>query len=273
MIYFNGCSFTRGWQLEHNLRDSWPAVLSAELNTVFYNHSKVGGSNERISRTTQNYILSKKVPVTRNIWTKEYLTEKFKKDVEVKLAIIMWTGINRMEFMQDREWRTANWEKFQLNPKNYLPTYESEVAYTRAQSVGDAEKFYLYLNGWMKTKSARLNLKNSISHMLSTKYFFDALEIPYLFYSFSSQHYKPLLHLLDEEYIEATNVEWPSIELSKKEILKELPFLKQEGFYEICKKENLPLGRKDHPDETGHERMAEIILKDIREKGYDKAFN
>ena len=99
--------------------------------------------------------------------------------------------------------------------------------------------------------------------MLSTKYFLESIGIPYLFYTFSSGQYKPFLYLLDEDYLEAANNYWDSVELSKKQVVNKLPFLLEDGFYDIVKKAKLPIGEKDHPLEEGHRLMADIIIEDI----------
>jgi len=264
LIYFNGCSFVKGYEMEDNKIDCFPALIAHKLNTGFYNHAKVGGGNERIQRTTQNYILMDKKPETFN--KGGYLME-IEHKCKTDLVIIMWTGMNRLETMEGTRWRTANWKTFRLDVANdYLPTIDSNLTEENAKD----EKYYLYLNGYVKTLSARYNLKKSISNMLATKYFLEAKNIPYLFYTFSSKHFTPLLHLLDEEYSEYTNIGWSSYEMSKKEVLRELPFLKEDGFLEITKKAKLPLGSKDHPLEEAHINMANIILGDIKKHGYDK---
>ena len=78
-------------------------------------------------------------------------------------------------------------------------------------------------------------------------------------------HIKPLLYLLDTKVYEAANVMWEALDLNKEEVLRELPFLKEEGFLEMAQRLNLPIGAKGHPLEEAHEIMAGRILED-----YDK---
>ena len=74
--------------------------------------------------------------------------------------------------------------------------------------------------------------------MLATKYFLQANNVPSLHYLMSSGNIQPLLYLLDEPTWEGTNVLWESLDLNRKQIVEELPFLESDGFYEITKKNN-----------------------------------
>ena len=77
--------------------DAFPSLVALDLDQEFYNHAKIGGTNERIQRTTQNYILMDKKPETFN--KGGYLMELEHK-CKTDLAIIMWTGMNRLETME-----------------------------------------------------------------------------------------------------------------------------------------------------------------------------
>jgi hypothetical protein len=46
-LYFNGCSFTHGDELENPEKDSWPAVVASWLNSDFFNDAVSGGTNDR----------------------------------------------------------------------------------------------------------------------------------------------------------------------------------------------------------------------------------
>ena len=259
MIYFNGCSFTNGYELEKKFEDRFSSIVCQHFNTQEDNDAKVGGSNDRIWRTTMNHCL-----------TNDY-----------DLVVIMWTGINRIEYLQVGEntsgnvwlptpstnkprWRATNWKNHVLAHRS-LEIDKLKTNLFKHQDESDSH--FHYLNGYMKeVRNVRLNLKYSISYMLSTKYFLEAEGIPYLFYTFSSGQYKPFLYLLDEDYLEAANNYWDSVELSKKQVVKELPFLLEDGFYDLVKKAKLPIGEKDHPLEQGHEYMATRIIEDIEDE-------
>lgn len=256
MIYFNGCSFTNGFELEDKFNTRFSSLICKHFDIAEDNDAKVGGSNDRIWRTTMNHCLTKKYD----------------------LVVIMWTGINRVEYLQTGEnfggnihkpketidkprWRATNWANHVLAHQS-LEIDKKETNLFKHQDQSDGH--FHYLNGYMKeVRNVRMNLKYSISYMLSTKYFLESIGTPYLFYTFSAGQYKPFLYLLDEEYLESANNYWDSVELSKKQVVKKLPFLLEDGFYDIVKKAKLPIGEKDHPLEEGHRLMADIIIEDI----------
>ncbi len=257
MIYFNGCSFTNGYELENKFEDRFSNLVANHYGFEEDNDAKVGGSNDRIWRTTMNHCLSR----------------------NYDLVVIMWTGINRMEYLQTGEnisgndhfpnnytkrprWRATNWKDYALSHRNLEVDREKTNLF---QHPDQTKKEYIIMNGFMKEiRNIKMNLKYTISYMLATKYFLESLDIPYLFYTFSSGQYKPFLYLLDEDYLEAANNYWESLELSKSKVVKELPCLEADGFYDIAKKHKLPIGKKDHPLEDAHAKMAEIIIKDIK---------
>jgi hypothetical protein len=54
-LYFNGCSHTWGDDLEDPATQSWPVIVSKNLNCNFFNDSVSGGTNDRIVyRTIKN---------------------------------------------------------------------------------------------------------------------------------------------------------------------------------------------------------------------------
>ena len=259
MIYFNGCSFTNGYELEQKFKHRFSSLVCAHFNEEEDNDAKVGGSNDRIWRTTMNHCLTNKYD----------------------LVVIMWSGINRIEYLQIGEntsgnkylpntktksprWRATNWQNHVLAHQSLEVDKLKTNLYKHQDST---DEHFHYLNGYMKeVRNIRQNLKYSISYMLATKHFLESLDIPYLFYTFSSGQYKPFLYLLDEDYLEAASNYWDSVELSKKQIVNELPFLIEDGFYDITKKASLPIGKKDHPLEEAHRLMADIIIKDAEKK-------
>ena len=49
--------------------------------------------------------------------------------------------------------------------------------------------------------------------------------------------------------------------------------MKEEAFYDMCKRKKVPFGPRDHPLEEGNKLMADRIIKDIYDKKMDKVFN
>lgn len=47
-LYFNGCSFTHGDELNNPSKDSWPSLVASNLNCNFLNDAVSGGTNDRI---------------------------------------------------------------------------------------------------------------------------------------------------------------------------------------------------------------------------------
>ena len=71
----NGCSFTEGYNLD-NKTLAWPSVLSKMLNTDVHNLATGAGSNDRIFRTSIQYL---------------HL------DQDIDFLVIGWTGLARSE--------------------------------------------------------------------------------------------------------------------------------------------------------------------------------
>lgn len=64
VLYVNGCSHTAGTELsmEGRLDLTWPNLLAEHLEFDLVNDSDLGASNDRIFRTTVEYILSAAIP-------------------------------------------------------------------------------------------------------------------------------------------------------------------------------------------------------------------
>lgn len=249
MIYFNGCSFTYGYELKDIFGTRFSKLVSDKYRLPEWNNSKVGSANDRIWRTTTTDMLLKKP----------------------KLAVIMWSGPNRMEFFHYARgkwgWKNSTWKKYAVD----RDTMRVNTACNISKSVDQSVQHYKLLNGYQKeVRNVPWNLRYTLQYMISTKYFLEALDIPYLFYTFSSTQFVKFLDILDWETWECTSVDQISIELSKAQVIKELPCILEPGFYDLCKQNDLPIGEKDHPLEEAHEFMADKIIKDIKKNGFDK---
>ena len=117
------------------------------------------------------------------------------------------------------------------------------------------------------------NLRWSMQYMLSVKYLLKAHGIPYLFYNLSDGQIKVALKHIDDPQQEGANVVWSQNTMKLKDWYRELPHMKEEGFYDMCKRHKVPFGPKDHPLEEGNKLMAERIIKDIYDKKLDKVFS
>jgi len=251
LIYFNGCSFTYGYELGSIFASRFSRLVSDTFGEKEWNNAKVGSSNARIWRTTMTDVILKKP----------------------KLVVIMWSGPNREEFFQYARgkwgWKNATWKNYTVDKD----TLQANSKCNSSKSVDQSKVHYDSLNNYMKNvKNVPWNLRYTLQYMLSVKYFLEAMGVPYLFYTFSRTQYVNYLDILDWETWDCTSADSVSIELSKDQILKELPFIQEPGFYDYCKMHDLPIGLKDHPLEEAHEWMANKIVKDIKKNGLDKRF-
>lgn len=240
MIYLNGCSFVKGSELPLP-RQHFGRQVANHFGKEFKNRAKVGGSNDRIARTTLTGV------------------EMY----EPELVIIMWTFINRFEYMRGTTWQGLQWHpqhphRYDLNTKKVLES--SKV--TRHPNDDDSD--WLVKNGWAhRFTNAYSDLIKSLHDMLMTKHYLESKGVPYLFYTASSGNIKPFMYLCDAEFYEGANNVWTTEQLPASFYYRELPFLKEKGFLEMCKSNGLPIGVKNHPLQEGHDLFAEKVIKDI----------
>lgn len=249
MIYFNGCSFTDGFELADKENSRFSKLVSDSFGQKEWNRSKIGSSNGRIWRTTMTDIMLKKP----------------------KLAVIMWSGPNRQETFHHARgkwmWGNVNWKEYKLDTR----TWKLDPKCNIMPSWDMSDKYYRYLNGYLKeVMNYPWYFRYTLHYILSIKYFLKSQDIPFLFYSFSSTQYARYLEVLDWETWDSHSGDDVSIELSKEQVVKELPWIIEPGFYDLCLLNKLPIGPKDHPLEEGHKFMAKKIIKDIKKNGFHK---
>jgi hypothetical protein len=75
-IFFNGCSYTWGDELDNRLKERYSRIVSTHFNAREINIARNGVSNDRISRTTMEW---------------------FARGNTCDLAVIQWTVISRFE--------------------------------------------------------------------------------------------------------------------------------------------------------------------------------
>ena len=106
MIYWNGCSFVRGMEVKDRPKDIFANIVSEEFNQPWWDNAKVGGSNDRIWRTTVDDMIRK----------------------PADLVIIVWSGFNRFEFLDNHStWRSAVWIRYLFNRSTLDISDRSEV--------------------------------------------------------------------------------------------------------------------------------------------------
>ena len=307
-ILFVGCSFTNGMELKDKQVSRFSAIVSKELGYNQWNEGKVGGGNDYIQRTVFNAVINNQLYFNtplKNLGVKKHgyhnrtqikgdYIEKFmfedtsKEGVyhqtfqtskapstqgKPKLVVCMWSGINRHEVLRKSiiantwSWTINTWARFGLDPKSLLATQESKAYCDNQYYPGTRD----ILEGYMKrVRNGHMNLRLTIGNMLAVKYFLQSQGIPQLHYVFSSGQYKPLLPVLDWDVYENTNTWWEGTDIDRKTAVRELPVLESEGFYDMTKRLNLPIGAKDHPLEEAHEAMAQRIIEDIKKNEFLK---
>jgi hypothetical protein len=93
-LYFNGCSFVYGGELENPKRDSFPNVIKRKLDCKILDDSENGSSNQRILRTTLS------------------------RDLKGYTAIIGFTSLYRTEYHFDKSGNKHRaWEKILIGGK------------------------------------------------------------------------------------------------------------------------------------------------------------
>jgi hypothetical protein len=84
LIVANGCSYTRGAELDDPAAEAWPAVLGARLRLPVVNLASDGGSNRRIVRSTVEQL--------------DRLRAEHGVEFSEMLVVLMWTGMARNEY-------------------------------------------------------------------------------------------------------------------------------------------------------------------------------
>jgi|694.fasta_scaffold58678_4 hypothetical protein len=97
-IYFDGCSWTYGTELENKEQERFSRLLCNDLSAEETNLACPGGSNQRI---------------IRNLITETDITQ-------YDLAVIQLTYSSRTEFHDGTTWRTINVNPRRVNIKNDL---------------------------------------------------------------------------------------------------------------------------------------------------------
>jgi len=244
MIYWNGCSFVQG--AENEFHEQFPTLVGKHFHTDWWRNSKVGGSNDRIWRTTMDDMIRK----------------------PAKLVIIVWSGINRFEYLTKQNvWRSAVWINHAFNKMTLEMHPKSEIHFHPDMTL---DQWKAIQGMGTKVRSMRSNLIETLNYMMSIKYFLEAKGIPYLFYNMSDGQISWVRKKLNEQRKEGANIVWDVEHMKEKDYYAELPFLEEEAFYDMCKKAKVPFGPKDHPLKEGNKLMADRIIKDIYKYGYDK---
>lgn len=255
ILYTNGCSFTWGGGLDNLFRENvqvndskrlplmWPHHLGKLLNSSEVHNLAVGcGSNQRIVRTTYDWLLTKS-----------------KEELEQTVAVIQLTEWSRFEMFSP---------KF---PDNVWENHPGDWVNCKIDVVVN-DTAYMYERG--KSESEVKRLKNEVSRRLSTTTevdeFYKSISYLYalkgLFLSFGVKDF----YLWQQSH---DWVLWPKEQLDR--LFKDFKILDQA--YTMRERDDLGLSdwsyekisqHDTHPSVEGHKQLADIIYGRMKRLGF-----
>ena len=159
---YNGCSFVWGDELINPEESRFSKLISDHFGIEEHNLAIRGGSNDRILRTTVDYISSGNRP---------------------DFAIIVWSGTDRIEYFSPIQEDVYDEVMLQASPsrldmprfkryKKPLTTYYSEISSREHESL------------------------RTLNYMLTVQTLFEALQIPLLQFQFGFVHSRDVKNIL-----------------------------------------------------------------------------
>lgn len=255
-LYANGCSWTAGNGIEHDLtlqhiplverysllqQYAWPKRLGdlLQVNNVI-NDAEGAGSNNRMVRTTIDFLL-------------KYPKDKYK----TLFVVLGWTTVDRNEIYLE-EGDKKGWCKFNATQ----PVSSHTAPYFRP----DFSKGFLYkIDDWQKEYIAEfqniyMSFHNYFQQMYLMKNLLENLKIKYLFFNSLNGYYK--LNEIDvktefKNYIKQTT---SANILCTRDCDESLNVMDK-----FCKKNNIPISPCFHPMILGHQMWGLHLFKEIRE--------
>ena len=232
-ILTNGCSWTYGGALEldgpefeqERLSVTWPARLASKLNATYTNIASGGGSNQRVVRTTIDWIY------------------KNRENIKNTIAIIQWSDTSRYEYYEPLDKSDAH----ELNPNRWAFATASFVN----QLTLDSKMANVIKDHRLSTYSHQEAAYSILCNCLTLARIFDMYNIKYYFWSplYSLQSCNPdvrecILNAgpwLDQDRTQLFNT-WEYDRVGKTSWTD----------YDA------------HPSRKGHDQIAEIILKELK---------
>tara|TARA_B100000073_G_C23615911_1_gene526461 strand:- start:86 stop:817 length:732 start_codon:yes stop_codon:yes gene_type:complete len=235
VLYANGDSYTFGDELSNPRKDAWPYKLGSKLNcNKVINHGASGGSNQRIFRTTIEWILKyiDEGGVTENL-----------------IVVIGWTNPDRMEFRGDAKFKkTLNNASDKYDDENLKFTPDTHKVYTSIIPSLSKNRFSEIHEFYMRYLYDReYSLDTTASYIYHTQKFLKSHNIKHLFF----MSFNDFTHEMNHYNISL----WKFID--KKQFIGEYTMDK----YVIDNK--LKLGTEYHPLEDGHIKWAKILLEKL----------
>ena len=251
-IYYNGDSFTQGMELQDRFNGCYTHLVAKHFDETWGRSSKIGGGNDRIVRVTS--------------------TDMIQMPKKPKLAIILWSGPNRVEYLNSLNiWRQVGHICFSFDRKQ-LDIKRSDI-YCHPDMTRDQFEGWKYYMRYCR--SIKWNVHDMCMQMIYLRRLLNSEGIPHLYYFMSKGQIDCALDSLSEKRREGANIVWEQqYGMNRQDFEREIPELNDEGFYEMTKyRFKNKYGPMDHPLEEGHQAMADRIIQDIYDKNLDKLFN
>jgi len=226
ILYANGCSYTSGCELEgpnvgdsqYNKDRAWPSILAKKLGAKVINESKAGGSNDRIVRTTLDWILN-------NSSTEELLvvigwTDPYRSEIKIDGKYIHLCSA----FLQDKK------NKVLKEAHRHFTAFYCDDSYAQPKKVHqiilmqDFLKFhrikYFFFNSILPIYT-KYSKNPSIRQNIDVKYYLDPFDIKRSMMNRVFRIFKPVEWGTHPE--EAGHKYWGNIlysEIKKRRIIK-----------------------------------------------------
>lgn len=245
-IYVNGCSFTFGIGIrplppsEEMFDLRWGTLLANSLGTDVVNDSCPGSCNERIFRTTYNSILS---------------AEK-----KPKLAVVMWSDPPRTEIFRPQENELSYIDLAQINPQSI----------GKIGSEEHLEAFKLYYAFIHSGERATIQ---TMTYMLALKHLFESFDIPFVMLHYKANFYNEVKRI-EKKWSSETKAKVIESYYNRFTSLRELlshphifGFENNFSFDTLLQEKKVPFSiySGGHPDEYGHQVMAEWLIDYTKE--------
>lgn len=258
-LYVNGCSWTAGSELEHETElfepwaetqlikgikredfglpefynmHNWGSFLGQKLNANVINESLGGGSNQRMIRTTLNYINS--------------LTEEEQSDLVVVLG---WTSAERSEIFIDDPDKIRGWHRFNMTQPfgDFLFPYQKAAAFEKISAIEKMQQHYI---------TAGLSLFGSVETYLQQQFLMkntlENLGIRYLFFQSVPAWW--------DDWMTVNVYEELDVLLKKTEHKNNIGIYFNDAMQTVCNIQGFKHGPAIHVLRDGHKYWAEEVL-------------
>lgn len=236
---FNGCSFVWGDELQDPMNSRFSKLISDNYELEENNLAIRGASNDRIFRTTIDYLQG-------------YIPE---------IAIIVWSGIDRMEYLNHREQDAHDDYYLQCSPSR-IGQKEFKV------HDNTLTKYYSHIATDMYSSIKTLGYMNTIQLICQS------MNVPVLQFQFAHRHRGTLSTIINDIPINPRMDRFLEYYKSKVDSLKEYStygLLNEQSLLELSKSiGDVEIGKNwyGHPLEKSQILFKDMMIKEL-ERHYD----